>query len=74
MTKLWMAAVVAGAFALAGATELAHAQTKPTNDRWCFKNTFGGSDCSYHSLAQCKASRPADTSCFRGRNNPKPQK
>ena len=65
MTKLWMGAVVAGALALAGAMEMAQAQNKPATDRWCFKNQFGGSDCSYHTLAQCKASRPADTSCFR---------
>jgi hypothetical protein len=51
---------------LAGATQLAQAQNKPdTTGRWCFKNSFGGSDCSYHTLAQCKASRPADASCFR---------
>jgi hypothetical protein len=73
MTKLWITALFAGGLALAGAMELAQAQNKPTSDRWCFKNTFGGSDCSYHSLAQCKASRPPDTSCFRARNNPKPK-
>jgi hypothetical protein len=72
MNKLWMCAVVVGALALGGAMELAQAQNK-TSDRWCFKNTFGGSDCSYHSLAQCKASRPPDTSCFRARSNPRPK-
>jgi hypothetical protein len=74
MTKVWTGAVVAAALALAGAMGLAQAQnTTGTSDRWCFKNTFGGADCSYHTLAQCKMSRPPDTSCFRARNNPKPK-
>jgi hypothetical protein len=68
MSKLLIGAMVAGVLGLAGATELAYAATaKP--ERWCFKSGLG-SDCGYHSLAQCKASRPASASCFRARGKP----
>jgi Protein of unknown function (DUF3551) len=67
MTKLWVSVVVAGMLVLAGATELAQAQ-QPKPSRWCFKSPEGETDCSYHTLAQCKASRPLNAACYRGRN------
>jgi len=68
MHKLLIGAVVAGVLGLTGAMQLAQAATaKP--ERWCYK-AGQAADCSYHSLAQCKASRPPSASCFRARNKP----
>jgi hypothetical protein len=68
MTKFWISAVVGGALALVGA-ELAQAQRAPAQppQRWCYQSPDGMTDCSYDTLAQCKASRPLQSVCFRAR-------
>jgi hypothetical protein len=70
MTKLCISAVV-GAVALAGATQLAQAQRAPAQapQHWCYHSPDGMTDCSYLTLAQCKASRPLNATCFRGRRS-----
>jgi hypothetical protein len=71
MTKLWMSAVVGGVLALVGATGLAQAQRAPAQavQRWCYQSPDGMTDCSYDTLAQCKASRPLQSYCYRGRRS-----
>jgi hypothetical protein len=33
-------------------------------ERWCLRTESGGSDCTYHSLAQCRATNPGqNTDC-----------
>jgi hypothetical protein len=68
MTRLGMSAVVGAALALVGATGLAQAQRAPAQalEHWCFHSPDGMTDCSYNTLAQCKASRPLQAVCFRG--------
>jgi hypothetical protein len=70
MTKLWISAL-AGVLALAGTTELAQAQRAPAQraQHWCYHSPDGMTDCSYLTLAQCKASRPLNATCFRGRRS-----
>jgi hypothetical protein len=34
---------------------------------WCYRSSDGLIDCSYDTLAQCKASRPLESSCYRSR-------
>ena|SRR5215472_16743100 len=71
MTKSWISAVVGGALALVGTAELAQAQRAPAQppQRWCYNSPDGMTDCSYDTLAQCKASRPLNSVCFRGRRS-----
>lgn len=71
MTKSWISAVVGGALALVGATELAQAQRAPAQppQRWCYQSPDGMTDCGYDTLAQCKASRPLQSYCFRARRS-----
>jgi hypothetical protein len=69
MTKSWIIAVAAGALALAGATGLAQAQRAPAQSHWCYQSPDGMTDCSYNTLAQCKASRPLQSTCFRARRS-----
>ena len=45
---------------LLSAPEPAQAQ----RGRWCFRTSSGNVDCSYLTLAQCKASRPLQATCF----------
>jgi len=47
--------------------EPAQAAAKP--QRWCFKLDEGGANCSFTSLAQCKASRPLTSPCYRARRS-----
>jgi len=64
MTKLWTSAVIGGALALVAVTG-AQAQAQ----RWCYQSPDGMTDCSYDTLAQCKASRPLQSTCFRARKS-----
>jgi hypothetical protein len=56
MTKL-VSAVVGAALALVGATELAQA-AQAKHEHWCLRGQ-SSTDCSYNTLAQCKAARGA---------------
>ncbi len=61
MTKLWTSAMVGGALALVGATGLVQAQRAPAqakHEHWCLRG-HSSTDCSYNTLAQCKAARGA---------------
>jgi hypothetical protein len=54
---------------LLGATAAPQAALAQTQQRWCLRTGSGNSDCTFTSLAQCKASRSGLTSgtCFRAR-------
>ena len=54
---------------LLNATEPAQAQKQGL---WCLRTDSGGSDCTYSSLAQCRASNPGqNTDCWRSRREHK---
>ena len=42
-------------------------------ERWCLRTESGGSDCTYHSLAQCNATRSGNaySFCWRSRREHK---
>jgi Protein of unknown function (DUF3551) len=45
---------------LLSAREPAQAQ----RGHWCFRSADGIVDCGYYTLAQCKASRPLEATCY----------
>jgi hypothetical protein len=52
---------------LLSTAEPAQAAAKAPTGRWCYKLPDGGADCSFDTLAQCKASRPLTSPCYRAR-------
>jgi hypothetical protein len=86
LQQLWEGTIMRATIALActivaaqllSATGPAQAAPKakaqaPAAERWCLRTESGGSDCTYHSLAQCRATNPGqNTDCWRSRREHK---
>ena len=57
-----------------GPAQAAPAKAKAQGEeRWCLRTESGGSDCTYHSLAQCNATRSGNaySFCWRSRREHK---
>ena len=67
--------VAAQLLSATGSAQAAPAKAKAqaqAAERWCLRTESGGSDCTYHSLAQCRATNPGqNTDCWRSRREHK---
>ena len=64
--------VAAQLLSATGPTQAAPAKAKAqaqTAERWCLRTESGGSDCGFHSLAQCNETRAGNaySFCWRSR-------
>jgi hypothetical protein len=57
--------VAAQLLSATGPAQAAPAKAKAeAGERWCLRTESGGSDCTYHSLAQCNATRAGNAYSF----------